>query len=191
MAEDAEKDAEAEGGDAPEEAGEGEAESGKKKPNLVKLGLMIGLPVVILLLAGVGGALLFLGGGDEAQTAQAGEAGAAGGESAEDGTGEYATYAFEDPIIVQLDAAGSSPKLLSMRVELEIAGEETAALLDERMARVIDGYAAFLRELTPDDLAGSAGMHRVRLELLRRTNLALEPETVEGVLITEMLVTNS
>lgn len=184
MADDAERDVEADGADAPEDA----QDDGAKKPNLVKLGLMIGLPVLILLLAGAGGALLFLGGEDAAETA---EADAQGGESTEGDADEYATYAFERPIIVQLDAAGSDPKLLSMRLELEIADAQTAALLDERMGRVIDGYAAFLRELTPDDLAGSAGMHRVRLELLRRSRLALGEDAVEGVLITELLVTNS
>ncbi len=170
-----------------EEGAEGEGEEGgKRKPSIVKLGLLIGLPVLILLLAGVGGALFFMGGGDEDEAHLAEE----DGEHA-DPARDYATYRFSDPVIVQVRAANGAPLLLSMNIELEIADPAMAPVLDERMGRVLDGYAAFLRELTPDDLAGSAGLHRVRMELLRRTNLAIAPQRVEGVLITQMLVTQS
>jgi flagellar protein FliL len=175
-----------EAGAVAEEGAEGEGEAGaEKKPSIVKLGLLIGLPVLIMLLAGVGGALFFMGGGeDEARLAE--EDGEHAGPAR-----DYATYRFSDPVIVQVRAANGAPLLLSMNIELEIADPAMAPVLDERMGRVLDGYAAFLRELTPDDLAGSAGLHRVRMELLRRTNLAIAPRRVEGVLITQMLVTQS
>lgn len=188
MAEDAETGPDVdEGADAPDTDAEGGEV--KKKASPLKLALFIGLPVLILLLAGVGAALVLLGGGDEtvAET-ETDEDGFAyeGGASV-----HHATYRFDAPVIVQVRAASGAMMLLSMNIELEIADPELAGLLDERMGRVLDQYAAFLRELTPDDLSGSAGLHRVRLELLRRTNLAIAPERVEGVLITQMLVTQS
>ena len=183
---DAEGDAEAEGADAPADA-QDDAD-GKKKPNLVKLGLMVGLPVVILLLACAGAALMFMGGDENEEAVAEAEAGAAGSDAA---SGDIPTYAFEDPIIVQLNAGSNQSMLLSMKISLESRDPDLGPVIDERMQRVMDQYAAFLRELTPDDLAGSAGMHRVRLELLRRSRLALGEDAVEGVLITEMLVTNS
>jgi flagellar FliL protein len=39
-----------------------------------------------------------------------------------------------------------------------------------------------------DDLAGSAGAYRLRLELLRRVNLVIAPRHINAVLIEEMLV---
>ena len=43
-------------------------------------------------------------------------------------------------------------------------------------------------QLRVDDLAGSAGAQRLRMELLRRVNLAMAPAQVNAVLIEEMLV---
>jgi flagellar FliL protein len=39
-----------------------------------------------------------------------------------------------------------------------------------------------------DDIAGSAGAYRLRLELLRRVNLAIAPAEANAVLIEDMLV---
>ncbi|MFN3834579.1 MAG: flagellar basal body-associated FliL family protein [Glycocaulis sp.] len=180
--------------EAEDETGE-EAESGedggKSGPDIKKLALFVGLPAIIVVLGLVAGALfLFGGGGDETDLAEeegeslAGAAAAAEIES-------LPVYVFEDRLIVQIYAANGAPHLLSLELELEIADPAIAAVLDARMGRVLDGYAAFLRELSPDDLAGSAGLHRVRLELLRRTNLAIAPARVEAVLIKQMLVTQS
>ena len=54
--------------------------------------------------------------------------------------------------------------------------------------RLQDMYQGFLRELRPEDLAGSAGSHQLRQELLRRANLIAAPGHVDAVLIEEMLV---
>ena len=51
-----------------EDGVEGEdGEEGAKKGGLKKMILFIGLPVILVILAGVAGALFFLGGGDELQ----------------------------------------------------------------------------------------------------------------------------
>ena len=49
-------------------------------------------------------------------------------------------------------------------------------------------FQTFLRELRPEDLAGSAGSYELRMELLRRTNLVIAPAKVNAVLIEEMLI---
>jgi flagellar FliL protein len=53
---------------------------------------------------------------------------------------------------------------------------------------VTDEFNGFLRELRTDDLVGSAGAYRLRLELLRRVNLVIAPQQINSVLIEEMLV---
>ena len=49
-------------------------------------------------------------------------------------------------------------------------------------------FQSFLRELRPEDLAGSAGSYQLRMEILRRANLVLAPTQVKAVLIEEMLI---
>ena len=47
---------------------------------------------------------------------------------------------------------------------------------------------AFLRELRPEELQGSAASFQLRSELARRVNLILAPGKIDAVLIEEMLV---
>jgi flagellar FliL protein len=49
-------------------------------------------------------------------------------------------------------------------------------------------FTAFLRELRPEDLAGSQGTYQLKAEILRRANLVLAPHKIDAVLIEEMLV---
>ena len=45
-----------------------------------------------------------------------------------------------------------------------------------------------MRELRATDLEGSAGMYRLREELLRRVNVAVYPAKVDAVLFKEVVV---
>jgi flagellar FliL protein len=56
------------------------------------------------------------------------------------------------------------------------------------MPRIIDSAQVFLRELRLDDLQGSAGMLRLREELMRRINAAVSPVEVRDVLFKEIIV---
>jgi flagellar FliL protein len=49
-------------------------------------------------------------------------------------------------------------------------------------------FQTFLRELRPEDLAGSQGSYQLRAEILRRANLVASPAKVNAVLIEEMLI---
>ncbi len=71
---------------------------------------------------------------------------------------------------------------------LEVADAEAAAKIDPVMPRVIDNFQVFLRELRVEDLSGSAGMFRLKEELVRRVNLAVAPAHVDDVLFKEMLI---
>jgi flagellar FliL protein len=198
-----EKEAEAEGAAPAEGEGEGEAAPAKKKLSGKKLVLFIILPAVLVL--GGGGAaaylLLFNGNGAE-QHAQAGGGKAKGGHGGEaevaeavpgpNGTmisyGEDVVFVALPEMLVNITGPDGRPAYLKLRLTLEAPDEATVASLTEHIPRVTDQFNGFLRELRTDDLAGSAGAYRLRLELLRRVNLVIAPAQINAVLIEEMLV---
>lgn len=179
---------EAEDRDEAEDAGaEGES-GGKAKPDIKKLALFIGLPAVILILALVaGGLFLFGGGGDEDVLAD----GSDGEFDLAEPAPEVHSFEIGEPLVVQITGSGNTRPILTLRVSFEFSDPAVETALQAGMQRILDQYQGFLRELTPDDLAGSAGQHRLRLELLRRTNLAIAPAQIDRVLLTEILITQT
>ena len=75
-----------------------------------------------------------------------------------------------------------------LKVALELAKEEDMPVLEQRMPRVVDNFQVYLRELRAEDLRGSAGLYRLREDLLSRAKTAGEPAEVTDVLFKEMLV---
>jgi flagellar FliL protein len=189
------------------EGAEGEA-SAKKKMSGKKLVLFFILPAVLVL--GGGGAaaylLLFQGGGAEQHAeAEAGDHGKAkgGGGHGEEGApgeavpgpngtmithGDGVVFVTLPELLVNITGADGRPAYLKLKLTLEAPNDETVTALTEHIPRVSDQFNGFLRELRTDDLAGSAGAYRLRLELLRRVNLTIAPMQINAVLIEEMLV---
>lgn len=176
-------------GDDPEEDGEGgEAAAAKPKPKLMTLLLFIGLPALVLVLGGSAAAMFLLGGAKDAHAAEA----SAHGEAGEDGHGGAAAYDvvfYELPeLLVNIRSEDGRASFLKLKISLEVDSAETVALIEPAMPRVLDRFQSFLRELRVEDLNGSLGSYRLRIELLRRVNLAVAPEEVRAVLIEEMLI---
>lgn len=175
------KKAESDGEDGEEGEGEGQAARGFNK----KL-LFIIVPVLLLAIGGglyVSGILNPLLGIEE-------EAGAEGGEHAgEEGAAAETTSAFYalPDIIVNL-ASDSGPRFLKLRVQLELEKAEDLPAIEIVAPRVIDQFQTYLREMRVEDLRGSAGIYRLRQELLYRVNLAAHPIKVKDVLFQEMLI---
>jgi len=203
--------------DAPEEAktdaapegegGEGaEGAPGKKKMSGKKLVLFIVLPAVLVLGAGGGAAFMLLGnsGGAEqhAEAETGGHGKAKGGGHGEGAPGEPipgpngTTIAYGEDVVfvsmpemlVNIVGPDGRPAYLKLRLTLEAPDDTTVTALGEHIPRVTDQFNGFLRELRTDDLSGSAGAYRLRLELLRRVNLVIAPLHINAVLIEEMLV---
>ena len=61
-------------------------------------------------------------------------------------------------------------------------------LLDVVLPRIVDNFQVYLRELRIEDLQGSAGLQRLREELLLRVNASTKTAKVRDVLFKEMLV---
>jgi flagellar FliL protein len=56
------------------------------------------------------------------------------------------------------------------------------------MAKVVDAFQVYLRELRKSDLEGSAGVYRLKEELRRRVNIAIFPAQIDSILFKEILV---
>ncbi len=98
-------------------------------------------------------------------------------------------YFYELPeMLVNLDSSGKRTSFLRIRVALELESKEDTALIEDVLPRVIDNFQVYLRELRVDDLQGSAGLFRLKEELLIRVNKAVAPARVSDVLFKEMIV---
>jgi flagellar FliL protein len=145
--------------------------AGKKK----KL-MMIGGAVLVLALAG-GGYFFLAGGGEDA--AHEGEAVVV----------EKPPIFLDLPeMMVNLAVPADRPQYLKLKIALEIADERLVEKINPMMPRVLDAFQVHLREMRPADLDGSAGLYRLKEELLRRINAAVYPGRVEAILFKEVLV---
>lgn len=176
---------------AEEEAldGDGEEleEGGSRKLSGKRLILFIVLP--ILLLVGLGAAAFFTGLADPL-LGKGGDQVAEGEEAAEEEVVEVGPPVYLDlpQMLVNLNTTGRKSNFLKIVVALELSDEADIPRVQEVMPRVVDNFQVYLRELRVEDLRGSAGLYRLREELLRRVNTAIQPAHVNDVLFKEMLV---
>lgn len=159
------------------DAAEPKRRSGKK------LILFILLPLITI--GGIVGALFFLGiiGGGHGDEEHA----AAEEHPKHEEPKSYVFYDLPD-LLVNLSSTGKRTSYLKIKVSLELSKPEDTAVLTSLAPRVIDNFQVYLRELRVSDLQGSAGLARLREELLRRVSAAVEPVKVRDLLFKEMLV---
>src|SRR5260221_11377432 len=91
-------------------------------------------------------------------------------------------------LLVNLSGAGRKASFLKMSISLELESQIDVARLQSVMPRIIDNFQVYLRELRIEDLRGSAGMYRLREELLLRVNASAAPAKIVDVLFQGMLV---
>jgi len=104
-------------------------------------------------------------------------------------TAAPSTFIFNLPeMTVNLNTDGHGESFLKLTVALEVADQATMTAIQPRMAKVVDAFQVYLRELRPSDLQGSAGIYRLKEELLRRVNVAIAPAQVDSILFKEILV---
>ena len=205
-------------GDAENEGEEGEeGEEGSKKGGKKKL-LMIIVPIVILIGGGAGAYFMgmldsVLGveskvieceEGDEEcehEKAAAEQAEAEGGngekkgkkgkkgKDGEEGYGDEESAFLAIPsMIVNLNTDDGMPRHLRLTIQLELEDASEKAEVEAIIPRVIDQFQTYLRELRLRDLRGSAGIYRLKMELLWRVNQATSPIEVKDVLFQEILI---
>ncbi|HEY0302311.1 MAG TPA: flagellar basal body-associated FliL family protein, partial [Rhizomicrobium sp.] len=129
-----------------------------------KLVLFGGAGALALLLLGGGAYWFFFTGDDKAAEL------AAGAPEPLPPTPPNVTFYDVPDIIVNIQGADAAPAYLKLSVALELDSPEEEAGLKALMPRVVDQFQGYLRELRMDDLKGSAGIVRLKEELLRRIN---------------------
>jgi len=189
----------------PASGAEGEAGAdGEGKPKRKMSGKTLVLFVILpaLLVLGGGGAAAFMllghGGSHAEQHADASKDKAKGADAPGTSTpgpngttiihGENVVFVTLPEMLVNISGPGGQPGYLKLKLTLEASNDDTVSTLTAATPRVTDEFNGFLRELRTDDLVGSAGAYRLRLELLRRVNLVIAPQQINSVLIEEMLV---
>jgi flagellar FliL protein len=195
------KETEGENPEATAEGAEGEAPA-KKKP-----------PLMILIAAGVGALVVLGGGGGTAyfmflkpkpeaaagehgkekkekkkdKKEEKGKEGEKGAAVVREGPDGVVFYTMPD-VVVNMQTADGRPTFLKLKLTLELPDEAAVEELDPNMPRLQDMFQSFLRELRPEDLSGSQGSYQLRMEILRRVNLVIQPSRANAVLIEEMLI---
>lgn len=184
------------------------ARGGKKK-------LIIIIVAVLLLVGGAAGAYFMglFGKKDHAATEEHAEGGEHGEEKKEDGHGggdEHGekkeeghgdghggaksatagkTIYYDLPeFLVNLSSATNQTSFVKMRITLELPTEADSLAAQEKLPVLQDHFNTYLRDLRASDLSGSAGMYRLREELLARANKSIAPNKVSNILFREILV---
>ena len=96
-------------------------------------------------------------------------------------------YAIPD-MIVNLTSSSKQPRFLKISLKVELDKPEDQAKFEAILPRVIDQFQTYLRELRIEDLRGSSGMYRMKIELLNRVRAAAPELDVRDVLFQEILV---
>ncbi len=157
---------------------EGEGQEPKRRAfSGKKLVLFVIAPLAGLLLIGGGAAFFLLGGKKEEVHV----------EEQQPQTKQVVYYNLPE-ILVNLNAAGRRSSFLKMTISLELDSAADIPRVQAVMPRIVDNMQAYLRELRAEDLRGSAGLFRLREELLARVNAAAQPAKVNDVLFQEVLV---
>ena len=143
-----------------------------------KIVLFIVLP---LLLVGAALAVLFGSGLLESLTGD-------GRQTAEQQGGKQIYYHELPTMLVNLNNSGGDEGFLKLTVSLALKNPGAKQQIKTVTPRIVDSFQVYLRELRVSDLEGSAGMQRLREELLLRVNNTVENARVKDVLFKEMLV---
>lgn len=158
------------------EEGEG-SEGGAKVSGKKKLIIIVAAAAVLVVLIGAG--LFFSGiiGGGPAQPKPAEKK-------------ETSGPIFYDlpPFTVNLNTDGKRASFLKLKITLELHKESDALLIEKHLPRITDSFNTYLRELRASDLSGSAGMFRLKEELMLRLGKVSEGAAVRDVLFKEVMI---
>jgi flagellar FliL protein len=201
------------GEEGKEEGAEGDEAAAKRKKKR-KLIIMAAIAAVVL---GGGGSALYFSGilSGSSKTEEHGKKGKkkkGGEEKPEHTTGSSVKSVKQNPnewvpglvaghddddevyfnlpeFLVNLDTSSKQTSFIKMKVTLEASSEgDAASAIDNRLPRIIDKFNTYLRLLRTSDISGSAGLYRLREELLLQVNKEIYPAKVNDILFQEIII---
>ena len=152
--------------------------------------MLIIIIVLLLLIIGAGGFLLFTSAGKSLIGLDQGEEGASK-VKVEELPPTDLTYFAVPELLVNLTKSSGKKKVapfLRLSLKLELPDKESEKIMQAVLPRVIDQFQIYLRQLRVEDIEGSAGIQRLREELLRRANEVSAPVKVGDVLFEVVLI---
>ena len=105
-----------------------------------------------------------------------------------DVTSSESYFKTMEDLIINLNTGSKRSVFLNIKLSLELLSESDGEKVEILMPRIIDYFQAYLRELRVEDLKGSAGMYRLRKELLARVRVAVTPIEIRDVLFQQILI---
>jgi flagellar FliL protein len=91
-------------------------------------------------------------------------------------------------MVANLNGNLRRPSYVKLVARIEVTRPEDADRIRQAMPRLQDLFQTYLREMRPEELRGSAGIYRLREELIARADAAAAPARVTDVLFTQMLI---
>jgi len=104
-----------------------------------------------------------------------------------DESAEAAIYVPVPEMIVNLRTPDGQSAFLKINFAIAAHDEAAGEMLKERVPDIRDALQPFLRELRPEDLAGSAGVLRIKEEMTRRVKDRVGPDKIDDILIQDMI----
>ena len=169
------------------------ADAAPAKPKAAKRKMIvIAGAAAALLIGGGGGAYAFLGGSGKAEAKAGHEGGETAASTDEEGGGAHAEESgaeFVDvpAMVVNLRSADGGARFIKLHFMLVPGPKGDPETLKEKLPLLLDAYQPFLRELRPEDLAGSAAVFRIKEEMLLRATDTLGAGQVKDVLIQDLI----
>ena len=157
-----------------------DAAAAPAKKGKAKLFILLG--ALVLLLAGGGGAAYwFLGqSGHESHDEAHAQAEADHGS-------EPPLYVEVPAMVVNLRTGSGQPGFLKLHFVFVAADAAKGDEITAKLPSIMDALQPFLRELRPEDLAGSAAVYRLKEEMMARAATQVSPGAVRDVLIQDLI----
>ena len=96
-------------------------------------------------------------------------------------------YKIED-MTVNMVSSGKKSRFMKLSLTVAVTQEADVSVIETLVPRITDNVTQYLRELKPEELAGSSNFYRMHESVLLRVRAAVAPIIVTDILITSALV---